>query len=591
MAQWGSSKGLISQNISQTMDNQGNPIISSDTTFGASPLGYAARVQALFGLPNATFELTPPDTTATINQGNQLPYWDIQDYSAGVMSGSAIYDSMTATWGIKLNPGTATTGDYLTMTTRSYLVNDDNLSLRQKALAVVAKNGTYSSTTQWNMNLTATYYDGANTVLHSGTVATILDNTTWTSMAGTTTTGGTAINGAAQYVDLTFTLTATAPVTSSTSVTIKSVLLQTSTGAAASQSFLVKETFTSSQTWTIPTGVTQLVAVVAVGGGGGGGGGMYVYNNFGGLVGTAVVSGGAGGGAGAIYIAQGVPLSGTAVTVSVGASGSGGTVGAGTTSARSTAVVALAQLGGNGAAGGVTSWGSVLSANGGNGGTRGSAYFINGSTNAPGTPTGGTGGTAQTFIWGALNQAGTSGGNGAAAGSALLVNAGAGAATGLSVYTSIPYVTSPAAGTAGGSASNTAGTALGTAFYYRPLLGVGATAGESQFLGGGGGGGGGSAAYRNDTGTAGASLGTAGAGGLGGGGGGGAGASWAGGWASSAGTFLSGDGGGATPYSGGGGGGGGGLVFIKSFDGSAVTSKAGTGGPGASGAVYIWYVG
>ena len=113
MPQFGSSNNLVSQNLSQTMDNQGNPIISSDTTFGASPLGYAARVQALFGLPNATFELTPPDTTLTIDQSNQLPYWDIQDYSAGVMSGSAIYDSTTNTWGIKLNPGTATTGDYL----------------------------------------------------------------------------------------------------------------------------------------------------------------------------------------------------------------------------------------------------------------------------------------------------------------------------------------------------------------------------------------------------------------------------------------------------------------------------------------------
>jgi hypothetical protein len=111
MAQWGSSKGLVSQNISQTMDNQGNPIISSDTTFGASPLGYAARVQALFGLPNATFELTPPDTTLTINEGNQLPYWDIQEYSEGVMTATAVYDSSTNNWGIKLDPGTATTDD------------------------------------------------------------------------------------------------------------------------------------------------------------------------------------------------------------------------------------------------------------------------------------------------------------------------------------------------------------------------------------------------------------------------------------------------------------------------------------------------
>ena len=178
MPQYGSSQNLISTNLSQTVDNQGNPIISSDTGFAASPLGYAARAQALFGLPNSTFELTPPDTNAVISAANPLPYWDVQDYSSGVMSGSAIYDSTTNSWGVNLNPGTADTGDYITMTTRSYLINDSNLSLRQQALAVVSKVGTYAGTTQWNLELTAAYYDLTNTLLHSGTVATIYDNTT-----------------------------------------------------------------------------------------------------------------------------------------------------------------------------------------------------------------------------------------------------------------------------------------------------------------------------------------------------------------------------------------------------------------------------
>jgi hypothetical protein len=363
MPQFGSSNNLVSQNLSQTVDNQGNPIISSDTTFGASPLGYAARVQALFGLPNATFELTPPDTTATINQGNQLPYWDIQDYSAGVMSGSAIYDSTTNTWGIKLNPGTATTGDYLTMTTRSYLVNDDNLSLRQKALAVVSKNGTYSSTTQWNMNLTATYYDGANTVLHSGTVATIYDNTTWTSMAGTTTTSGTAINGAAQYVDLTFTLTATAPVTSSTSVTIKSVLLQTSAGASAS-TFLVTQAFTSSQTWTVPTGVTNLVAVLAIGAGQGGRSGNIRYVR--GRATTATTQAGTAGKGGDLVLARDIALgTATSVSVSVGAGGAGG---AGTSHTKTAGLTTTPTISPGAASnGGNSSFGSfVVAAGGGN---------------------------------------------------------------------------------------------------------------------------------------------------------------------------------------------------------------------------------
>lgn len=366
MPQFGSSNNLVSQNLSQTMDNQGNPIISSDTTFGASPLGYAARVQALFGLPNATFELTPPDTTLTIDQGNQLPYWDIQEYSEGVMTATAVYDETTNNWGIKLDPGTATTGDYLTMTTRSYLVNDDNLALRQKALAVVAKNGTYAGATQWNMNLTATYYDAADAVLHSGTVATILDNATWTSMAGTTTTGGTAINAAAHYVDLTYTLTATAPVTSATSVTLKSTLLQTSTGAGGgAQSFLVTETFTTSDTWTVPTGVTSLIAVVAIGAGQGGKSGSIRI--LGQRAASQSSTAGTIGKGGDLVLARDIAL-GTAasVAVSVGAGGAGG---AGTSYIKAIAD-STSNYGinpGNASNGGNTSFGAlVVAAGGGN---------------------------------------------------------------------------------------------------------------------------------------------------------------------------------------------------------------------------------
>jgi hypothetical protein len=367
MPQFGSGSNLVSQNLSQTVDNQGNPIISSDTTFGASPLGYAARVQALFGLPNATFELTPPDTTLTIDEGNQLPYWDVQEYSEGVMTATAVYDDTTNTWGVKLDPGTATTDDYLTMTTRSYLVNDDNLSLRQKALAVVSKNGTYAGTTQWNLELTASYYDATNTLLHSGTVATIYDNTTWTSMSGTTTTGGTAINGAAHYVDLTYTLTATAPVTSATSVTLKSTLLQTSAGAGGggAQSFLVTETFTSSDTWTVPTGVTNLIAVVAIGAGQGGKSGSIRI--LGQRAASQSSTAGTIGKGGDLVLARDISL-GTAASVSVSV-GAGGAGGAGTsyTKAIGDSTSNISRSSGNASNGGNTSFGSfVVAAGGGN---------------------------------------------------------------------------------------------------------------------------------------------------------------------------------------------------------------------------------
>lgn len=352
MPQYGSSQNLISTNLSQTVDNQGNPIISADTGFGASPLGYAARAQALFGLPNSTFELTPPDTTAVISAANPLPYWDIQDYSSAVMSGSAVYDSTTNSWGVKLDPGTAAANDYLTMTTRSYLINDDNLSLRQQALVVVSKNGTYSSTTQWNLKLVASYYDSTNTLLHSGTVATIYDNTTWTSMAGTTTTGGTAINAAAHYVDLTFTLTATAAVTSATSVTIKSCLLTTST--AAGKSFLVTETFASSGTWTRPTGVNYLVAVAGYSGGNGGDGGEGRITRTGGS------QAGIPGNPGAYGLLRDVYVGDVAsVSVGIGAGGAGGAGGT-ATKAVGTAAGTIAGAGASGGVGGNTTFGSYL---------------------------------------------------------------------------------------------------------------------------------------------------------------------------------------------------------------------------------------
>jgi len=551
MPQFGSSKGLISQNISQTMDNQGNPIISSDTTFGASPLGYAARVQALFGLPNATFELTPPDTTLTINEGNQLPYWDIQEYSEGVMKATSVYDATTNSWGVKLDPGTATTNDYLTMTTRSYLVNDDNLSLRQKALAVVAKNGTYAGTTQWNLKLVASYYDQTDTLLHSGTVATILDNATWTSMSGTTTTGGTAINAAAHYVDLIYTLTATAPVTSATSVTIKSTLLQTSSGAGGgSQSFIVKETFTSSQTWTVPTGVTQLISVVAYGAGGGGAGG----NAASAIDTNQTINGSQGGGGGALVAVENLDITGVgSVVVTVGAGGSGG---AGKTfnKARGSSTELLAgtaTAGTNGSAGGATSFGGYLSIGGGGGGTANVAS----ATNTGGTPGVGT----TTYFPGTVLTGGGSG------------TRNSGGASFVAIYNA-----ALATGATGGSCTFSGGQ-----------TGTATAAGGTSFFGYGGRGGASSGVQ--DAAPGNGAQGTAGIGGAGGAGG-------SGGRAASSGTVtitVTGGNGGAGTAGGGGGGGGGvtASAFSAVYSNTIIALTAGTGGTGGNGFVVITYVG
>lgn len=102
------------------------------------------------------------------------------------------------------------------------------------------------------------------------------------------------------------------------------------------------QTFTSSGSWTAPTGVFA-VEVFAVGGGGGGGGGG---------TGTTRMGGGGGGGA-AIYRMVSV-TPGVTYTVTIGAGGSGGAPGAN-----------------NGSNGGTTSFGSLVTAPGGGGGGHG----------------------------------------------------------------------------------------------------------------------------------------------------------------------------------------------------------------------------
>ena len=100
---------------------------------------------------------------------------------------------------------------------------------------------------------------------------------------------------------------------------------------------VVTEIFTASGTWTCPAGVDKVF--VRLFGGGGGGGGLNEDNNY--------ITGGGGGGGYMAYSALNVtPNSNYTVTIGAG--------GAGTSS-------------GNGGTGGVTSFGILLSANGGSG--------------------------------------------------------------------------------------------------------------------------------------------------------------------------------------------------------------------------------
>jgi hypothetical protein len=82
---------------------------------------------------------------------------------------------------------------------------------------------------------------------------------------------------------------------------------------AASPKQLVRQTFTNSQTWTVPQGVTQVIAVVIGGGGGGGASGI-----------DSSYTAGGGGGGGGIYAVQ-IPVTpGETMTALIGQGGAGG---------------------------------------------------------------------------------------------------------------------------------------------------------------------------------------------------------------------------------------------------------------------------
>lgn len=216
--------------------------------------------------------------------------------------------------------------------------------------------------------------------------------------------------------------------------------------------------YSSSNTWTKPTGC-KTVTVIVIGGGGGGGGGSYIDNST-----HNSGSGGGGGGAGgrSQETLDCASISGT-VSITVGSGGSGG-------SAQSS----LPANGNTGSPGNQSSFGSYLKANGGGGGQGGqlSATSTGGSAGLGSSCDGGMGGgsnnTATSGTTGEAARFASGGGNG---------GAGVTTSSGGSNTTS----TSPALGTTGSV------TLLGSG-------GTGAAAanpgGSAGIYGGGGGGGG-----------------------------------------------------------------------------------------------------
>jgi hypothetical protein len=578
---FGADGGFASTTSGGVFDSSGNPIVSADNEFGAAPLGPAALAQTLFSVPNGTFNILPPDIDIPISNENPLPYWSSPvDNSDGEMIAQVVYNTTSNTYSLRMDPGSALSGDTLSITTRSAVLSDDNLSLRQKAIATLEKVGTYAGTTQVNLKLDATYYDHTGTQISTNPIGTVFDNGTVSSLAEFTTAGTAIVGISAAYVDLTFTMTATANVTSGIAFDIDTILLQTSQGGGGGGgAFLITETFTSSGTFNVPTGV-EYVTVVAIGGGGGGGGGQMVWA-------TSSLFGGAGSGGGGgsrIVIARDIPL-GTATSVSVGI-GAGGAGGAGGTVNKTTGGTAHRTAAGtNGSDGAATTFGSYLSVPGGGGGGAAGTTTTIGSGGAVAGVATATVLEVNQYLGGTGSNGGTPG---TATGTAAAVGAGGVSGTAatrgmdpVSYFTILGNI-----GSAGGSATSTTTNAIA-------VRGTPATPGTTTnyFLEGGGGGSG--ANSRNSPGTP--IIGTASAGGAGGGGAGG-GICCA--ITSALGTVtLTAGNGGAAGANTGAGGGAGGLVKVDTgttggfMDGSRGTAIGGTGGSGGSGLLTVVYIG
>jgi hypothetical protein len=579
VAQIGSNRITSAQSTNGVSDISGVPMISTFNDFGSSPLGIAARSQALYGIVNAQFNLLPQNQDDEIvDYQNPLPYWSCENYSSGRIVPKSFYDTTTGTWSVELNPTAGSAADYLELKTRSFLLTDDNLALRQKAYLTMSKGTAYAGATQFNVVLSAEYFDVNGASLSTYAIGTALDNTAMTSITGITTSGSAAISAAASYVDFTIKLTATATVTSGVKVYLKSFIIATST--AATGSFLITETITSSKTWTAPTGVSNLVAVVVggAGGGGGGGGGIRQTNTI-----FPRAGGGGGGGGGAWTILRDVSLgTATSVSIGIGAGGTGGT--AMNYTVTLAAQVAGTVVGGVGAAGGATTFGAYVSVPGGGGGGGGSALGTSATGTAAVGGTAGPAGGAATFTYfGGTSVLGGTGGVGGSATGAQEFNATAGGtSTGLA-FANYPYSTFTAGGT-GGNGSWTGGD--------RGSATNGVAGGSAHF---GGGGGGGAGLFWTDSGSGGTNytrIGTAGVGGAGGGAGGaGAAGARVGAVSSGTATIIAGTGGNAGSISiAGGGGGGGAFSYGTSNSNWTVTTKAGPGGTGSSGFVTVVYV-
>ena len=632
-SRFGSDRTSTSQNLSSTLDALGNPIISTDVSFGASPLGEAARTQVALGVPNGTFNLLPNDPLLPIDSSNPLPYWDFE--ANGDLSATMDYTDATQTWSVILDPNSAGSGDYAILKTRIPIINDEGLDVRHFVSSSLIQGTKPASLTAWTLDLTAQYYDTTGAAIGTAyTIGTLTETSTSTNLSSYTNTSG-PIDTTAAELEIAYTITRGATGLSEVVAILRSVLVATdygSVGGGGGGSYiplavitaagdLIKgaasgsatriaqgskdqvltvlgtalgsvgwadipadpspqfyiEQFNASTTWTVPTGVVKLEAIVILGAGGGGGGGGASS-----LTTSATRNGGGGGGGGGLWYKENVYLNGAgSVVVTIGAGGAGGAGAIVTKAASGTATTSTA--GSVGSHGGDTTFGSLGTAQGGR---RGGGGPANTSTAAGGArATSGDGywyGDAFEDVSGGTDkfypQQYGDGGNGGDSGAAASANSLYDASISPARALLIPYASGTAAssGTAGTTGAVTGGVGSTAS---------GGVAGVAGYWSGGGGGGG------NST-----TVAVAGGSAIVGGGGGGGGARLA---ITVAGTYTvtggnGGNGNATTTMGGAGGGGGAAAVFVGTsgtvYTNSVVTVTGGSGGNGSNARIIIAYI-
>jgi hypothetical protein len=536
------------------VDNRGNAIISSSVGPGDAPLGYAVLNQIGGKFANGLINFPPPDTASAIgNFDNPLPFWNVTDESNGrinatfVVLDSSISSALSSAIGsagvggqaigsyvglgaLKISTLNAVSGDTYTLSQRAPTIVVPRM--KEIGWAVYGYSGTATPTAAFTVKTDVIYYDGEGSAISTATLGSST-NTQIALYSGTVHYGytqGTSatdyLSDAAMSVEMTSTFTVTAgTVTQDQAIYVSSSIINPQYAKVGGS--VVVDVFTSSGTWTRPTGV-DYVTVIGVGGGGGGASGAGIGGVVG--VGERRLDGTGGGGGGRVAVVANLPVTDASYSIGIGAGGAGGVGGTATKASGGTAAMSLALV--SGSDGGVSTFGSLLTFGAGigatarTGGAAGSVVSLpvftfdlsasggggaGGLASSSTTATLGTAGVTNTYLSfyktaGTVGANGTQGSTTGTVGTATLGGAGTataagwgggGGGSGFIPRTSVEAMDNSAGGRSGGGGAG--GPARRHATTSGTMTATGGAGGSAVANSGGGGGAGGDASVLSET--------------------------------------------------------------------------------------------